>query len=85
VSEQLEFFPPEPEPDPLPEPPINPMVGLHGVGPIDAICKTCQHLEAWRYAKTYYKCGLRANSHGRATDHRVRWQACGKYESEDES
>ena len=59
----------------------NPCVRLWGVGPDEAKCKTCTHLVARRYyPRTYYKCDLRKMSASTATDHRVSWRACGKYE-----
>lgn len=58
----------------------NPCVRLWGPGPEGAKCKTCVHLFGRRYGKTYYKCDLRRDSACAATDHRVGWRACGKYE-----
>jgi hypothetical protein len=58
----------------------NPCVRVWGPGPEDAKCKTCSHLHVRRYANTYYKCDLRKMSPSTATDHRVSWRACGKYE-----
>jgi hypothetical protein len=60
----------------------NPMLGHCGLGPDGAKCATCVHLARIIYARTYYKCELRRNTHGPATDHRVRWPACGRYEEE---
>lgn len=58
----------------------NPCIAVFGPGPESAICKTCIHLFARRMSKTYYKCDMRHVSRGPATDHKVRWPACGKYE-----
>lgn len=58
----------------------NPMVRAHGPGPDGAICGDCRHLYAKRYSRTYHKCELRGDTNGPATDHRVRWPACGRYE-----
>jgi hypothetical protein len=59
----------------------NPCVTMFGAGPAGAICKTCVHLFApGGTNKTYYKCDLRHVTRGPATDHRVRWQACAKYQ-----
>jgi hypothetical protein len=60
---------------------VNPCVKLYGPGPEGAICKTCRHLGAHWTARKFYKCELRTFSRGPATDHRVRWPACGKYEA----
>jgi hypothetical protein len=57
----------------------NPCLLRYGPGPDGAQCTTCQHLFAKVYGHTYYKCELRKNTHGPATDHRQRWPACGKY------
>jgi hypothetical protein len=58
----------------------NPMVRWFGRGPEGARCATCRHLVRHRYSRTYWKCALRRNTGGAATDHRVRWSACEKYE-----
>jgi hypothetical protein len=59
----------------------NPMVRACGTGPEGTRCKTCTHLIAWAYAKTYYKCDKRGDlTHGKATDQRVNWSACSLYE-----
>jgi hypothetical protein len=58
----------------------NPMVRLFGPGPAGTLCKTCVHLRRHRQANVWHKCDLRINTGGRATDHRSRWPACGKYE-----
>lgn len=58
---------------------VNPMLAL-GPGPTGMVCKQCRHLERWDYSKTYFKCGLRLNTHGPATDHRANWAACAKFE-----
>lgn len=57
----------------------NPLRRLLGPGPEGARCKECEHLEGHTYAKTYYKCALRNNTGGPATDHRVNWKACAKF------
>ncbi|MFJ7841607.1 hypothetical protein ACIQXG_19425 [Lysinibacillus sphaericus] len=62
----------------------NPMVNVNGYGPEDKRCKHCKHLFARRYAGTYYKCGLRQNTNGAATDQRVNWKACSEYENREE-
>jgi hypothetical protein len=58
----------------------NPCRRLLGKGPDGARCKTCSHLQALRYANTYYKCDLRLNTSGPGTDHRVNWLACASYQ-----
>jgi hypothetical protein len=64
----------------------NPCVRLYGPGPDGAKCKTCSRLHARTYyPHTYYKCGLRKDTACAATDHRVRWRACAKYEDVDTS
>jgi hypothetical protein len=61
----------------------NPCVYVFGPGPDGKTCKTCAHLVRREYAKTYYKCDKRSMSRSEATDHRVGWRACGKYEEEE--
>jgi hypothetical protein len=58
----------------------NPLRRLLGPGPEKARCKTCSHLYGKSFAKTYYKCDLRPNTGGPATDHRINWKACARYE-----
>jgi hypothetical protein len=83
IGEQLELFPGieiapiKKEENPSANDP-NPMVRSYG----PAKCKTCKHLFAKRWDKTYNKCALRGNTNGAGTDHRVRWKACAKYEEE---
>lgn len=64
---------------PIPAEP-NPMRVWHGAGPDGAKCKTCVHLSAHSYARTYYKCAYRGTSGNPRTDHRVGWRACGLYQ-----
>jgi len=67
-----------------PEPPAkkrNPMLRLHGPALDGLTCRTCVHLVAHHYQRTYYKCDLRKITGGPATDHRVGWPACGRYEA----
>ena len=64
---------------------VNPCIAAFGKGPDGSRCKTCVHLFGKSFAKTYYKCDLRKNSNGPATDHRVNFPACGKYEENKES
>ena len=60
---------------------INPCVRVFGRGPEGVTCKTCVHLFSHRTARRFYKCDLRAFTHGPGSDHRVGWPACGKYEA----
>ena len=61
----------------------NPCVDLYGPGPEAQACKGCVHL---RYAiernpnARHWKCDLRKLTHGPATDHKVNWPSCSKYE-----
>ena len=59
---------------------INPCLALYGPGPAVTKCKTCTHLFSYEQSKRWYKCDLRKMSHSVATDHRVNWPSCGKYE-----
>lgn len=58
----------------------NPCVRLFGYGPEGATCKSCGHLYAHCYRRTYYKCDLRKDTAGPGSDHRVGWRACGKWQ-----
>ncbi len=59
----------------------NPLLLLHGKMEGEK-CKNCIHLIRKRFANTYYKCELRNNVDkcSPKSDHRVNWDACGKFE-----
>lgn len=57
----------------------NPCLALYGVASGE-ICRDCEHLVWYQRRKRFYKCELRKITHGPATDHKVRWQACGAFE-----
>jgi hypothetical protein len=64
----------------------NPCVRLYGYGPEGARCKDCKLLQHFRQAASWYKCSLRHGKQGGlggpATDHRVNWSACARYEND---
>jgi hypothetical protein len=63
----------------------NPAVEVWGAGPVGVTCATCLYLTRMRNNSwTGYKCQKRGISHGAGTDHRLKWQACSKYEKESE-
>ncbi len=62
---------------------VNPMVYGYGPGPEGKKCKHCAHLGVKRMGNTYYKCTLRHNTNGPATDHRVNWPACSKFKEDE--
>ncbi len=53
-----------------------------GPGPEGEKCKTCLHLgfNEMRSGKRFYKCKLGANTGGPATDVKLKWNACGRWE-----
>lgn len=58
----------------------NPCIAIYGHGPDGATCKSCRHVWAKTYAgTTYHKCDLRQNTNGAGSDHRLKWDACGRY------
>jgi hypothetical protein len=61
----------------------NPMHAVFGKNENER-CKSCIHLVYKQYAKRYYKCELRGNVDkcSAASDHKVNWFACGKFEKE---
>lgn len=59
---------------------INPMVYGMGPGPEGKKCKHCEHCYAKQFSGRYYKCDLRGNTNGPATDIKVNWPACAKFE-----
>lgn len=58
---------------------INPMVYGYGPGPEGKKCKHCDNCYGKRMGNTYYKCKLRPNMGGPATDIKVNWPACAKF------
>lgn len=63
----------------------NPCVRVYGDGPEGVKCKTCKHLACNPFhGRRYYKCAYRRVSACAATDHRVNWRACAKWEESDE-
>jgi hypothetical protein len=57
----------------------NPLRRGYGPGPEGKRCKQCDHMIIKRYAGKYFKCSLRYNTNGPATDHRANWLACSKF------
>lgn len=58
----------------------HPHAGLPLRQPPGETCGSCGHCWAKKYANRYYKCDLTPDSSGPATDIRVRWPACVKWE-----
>lgn len=61
--------------------------GFHPFGlrlrePRGETCGACGHLREVEYAKTYFKCALRGETKGPATDVRKKWPACERWVSE---
>jgi hypothetical protein len=58
--------------------------GLHPtgapLGPAGRTCGECAHHWVRRYDKAYHKCELVGDTAGPATDIRVRWPACARWE-----
>jgi hypothetical protein len=57
----------------------NPLVAKFGKGADGKTCGGCQHLIVKTWDKRYFKCRLRGDSNGSATDHRKKWPACGRF------
>ena len=53
---------------------------LYGLANNGETCKTCKWCYGFRQSKQYYKCEQWIMSHSEATDIRLKWLACGKYE-----
>jgi hypothetical protein len=71
----------------LPEKPVkvardepNPCIEVYGPGPAGQTCQGCRQIAGISMSKVYYKCRLRQNTHGKKTDHKLRWPACAKFE-----
>jgi hypothetical protein len=57
-------------------------IELYGPGPPGETCKTCDHCNSYRQSRKWYKCGEWIESNSSATDIRLKWPACGKWEKE---
>jgi hypothetical protein len=63
----------------------NPCVRLYGIDPQGRKCKDCKNLTKYYYhGYTYIKCDLRKLTHGKGSDHRVKWDACKRFEQEED-
>lgn len=61
----------------------NPMLVVVGKDPENRRCADCAHLfMVGGVSGRYYKCDLRRVTGGPATDHRVNWPACAKFEED---
>lgn len=58
----------------------NPCARLYGAGPAGMHCKDCALLYCHGRGKRYYKCRLRRHTNGPGSDHKVRWNACAKFQ-----
>ena len=57
------------------------MFRRHGRAPEGTKCKDCKFLHGYLYhTVTYYKCTKYGVSHGQATDWRLKYPACGRFE-----
>lgn len=63
----------------------NPCIDAYGAGPIDKKCKHCKHLFYKSYGKKYFKCSFRKNTNSPASDHKVNFPSCSKFESNESS
>ena len=59
---------------------VNPCIALYGPGPEGMTCGRCDQMYYVEYARRYWKCGVRDNTGGPATDHRRGWPTCGKFQ-----
>ncbi len=65
----------------LSKPGENPCILQFGEGVTGQTCQGCVHLRfSAQYRNRYWKCDLRPLTHGKATDHRINWPACSRYE-----
>ena len=74
---------------PIPEPTKpakgeNPCIALYGKGPEDKKCGECALLVGIAHSRTFYKCRLRKNTNGPASDHKRKYPACGRFEQRTE-
>ncbi len=70
-----------PAPDDTLPRPIKVMHKTYGSGPKTETCRACLHLTFHEgHTHRFYKCSKAKISHGPATDWRVAWPACGKFQ-----
>jgi len=50
------------------------------LGPEDETCGSCRHVERHEYSSTYIKCAVSRQSKAPATDIRLKWRACERWE-----
>lgn len=53
--------------------------------PAGKTCGDCAHLRGREWTRTYYKCALMKNTGGPATDTRVSWPACERFQIQTET
>ena len=60
---------------------INPLIAVYGsyLQEPGQRCKDCGHFRRYRQSKSWFKCALRKNTRGAATDHRANYSACGRF------
>ena len=68
-----------PEPEEVLPKRIEDMYALFGKTPNET-CGTCNNLIRYSQAATWFKCSLARQSASAATDWRMKWDACGKWE-----
>lgn len=59
---------------------VHPHNGMPLLQPAGETCGSCKHHRVKRFSKAYHKCAFTKDSAGPATDIRVRWPACSKWE-----
>lgn len=79
----LPLLPDVPATPPVPER-IAEMYRVHGYN-VGQTCSTCYWLRHLNYTKTVYKCRRTHQSGGSATDWRLKWAACGLWETKQET
>lgn len=62
---------------------VHPHNGMPLRQPPGETCGSCKHHYAKRYSKTFHKCDFTNDTGGPATDIRVRWPACSKWEAKE--
>lgn len=66
---------------PKPDKNANPCIAAYGAGLDGQKCEGCVHLRYNpRYPTKFWKCDLRRLTHGKGSDHKGSWPACGRYQ-----
>lgn len=59
------------------------MIRRYGAGPEGQTCRGCKWLRRNGHSRSYLKCGKTLMTNGPASDWRLKWPACGQYDTKE--